>query len=292
MPPSRGVLSVTERVVFGAIGALLPIFTNVLVVDLALTFTDLTPSAAVGFICRVVVLIFFGGLVGYANGKEHSVWKLLQLGAAAPALLVAIVNGHQFKEGQTRNQAPLQHETQVGFSLVAPVYAFEPSAPSSDPDGPSLREFWRGFLGAPRTVEFTRRWVGIYTVDATKEVANPLGPGSRWISTDWRVISETTRIPAALGVRFGVGFVLHGPPKDSSINYRVVWKFPAGGMTNPEIGKTWLSATFDRSCRADAECFQGWPLQFPWQIVPGAWVLELWDRQTLLYSQTFDVLRP
>src|SRR5437870_5527044 len=124
-------LSVSERVAFGATGAILPVLGNVLVLDWDVTFARFTLPSILGFCCKIVVLLFFGAVVGYADKDQRSVWKMLQLGLAAPALFLAMANGHQFKETKTRS---------LSFdSLVTPAEASQHNTAQRDTRSP----FWR-----------------------------------------------------------------------------------------------------------------------------------------------------
>jgi hypothetical protein len=38
--------------------------------------------------------------------------------------------------------------------------------------------------------------------------------------------------------------------------------------------------------------YRGYVFENDWELVPGAWTIELWDGKRKLASQTFDVVKP
>lgn len=137
-------------------------------------------------------------------------------------------------------------------------------------------------------------WVGLYRVAQVSEREDPTAPaGRRFISSGAEPLSETTRIPAAIGTRFGVGFVLKGSPAGHVVPYRVAWRYPPKGLVNPETRTTtyeWKSPPF--SCAVEKPCFAGYPLQHPWELVPGVWTIEIWVEDRKWVERSFEVFRP
>ena len=81
------------KILIGGVGALTPIVLNLVVVDLKTTLTNLTVVVLLGYLLRVVVLFYLGGLVAYFHKGEKSALKLFELGIVAPALITALMNG-------------------------------------------------------------------------------------------------------------------------------------------------------------------------------------------------------
>ena len=55
------------------------------------------------------------------------------------------------------------------------------------------------------------------------------------------VVEVTDNIPAKRGTTFGVEFEIIGSPKGAIAPLRVIWKYPASGITKPrtpELGRT------------------------------------------------------
>lgn len=81
------------KILIGGVGALTPIVLNLVVVDLKTTLTDITVLVLLGYLLRVIVLFYLGGLVAYFHKGEKSALKLFELGIVAPALITALMNG-------------------------------------------------------------------------------------------------------------------------------------------------------------------------------------------------------
>jgi nucleoside diphosphate kinase len=81
-----------DKILIGGLGALTPIIMNLLVVDFRL-LGNLTFIAFLGYLVRVIVLFYLGGLVAYLHKSEKNPIKLFELGIVAPALITALLNG-------------------------------------------------------------------------------------------------------------------------------------------------------------------------------------------------------
>jgi hypothetical protein len=86
-------LTTRRKCLIGGLGALTPIILNLLVVDLQTTFKALTALVLIGYLIRVMILFYLGGLVAYLHKDEKSILKLFELGIVAPALITALMNG-------------------------------------------------------------------------------------------------------------------------------------------------------------------------------------------------------
>lgn len=138
-------------------------------------------------------------------------------------------------------------------------------------------------------------WAGIYRVGTVREVEDPTSPtGRRLISAGAELVTETSRIPASIGTRLGVGFVLRGSPPGQVVPYHVAWRYPPRGLTNPERRTTtyeWKSPPY--SCALErATCFGGYPLTHAWELVPGTWTIEIWADGKKLIEKSFEVFEP
>lgn len=137
-------------------------------------------------------------------------------------------------------------------------------------------------------------WAGTYRVAKVREVEEPTAPGGRrFISSGPEPVSETTRIPAAIGTRFGVGFVLKGSPAGHVVAYRLGFRYPPQSLTNPETRTTtfeWKSPAY--SCAMEKPCFAGYPLSHPWELVPGEWTIEIWVEGRKLFEKSFELFQP
>ncbi len=139
------------------------------------------------------------------------------------------------------------------------------------------------------------RWAGIVADGETREVPSPGSlSGTEVIArTLPQSKQETTRVPARLGTKFGIKYVIQGVPKGDLVMLREVWRFPEEGLKNPGTGKTSREQAQGMVMEVTGhEIFAGWALLYEWELVPGVWTYELWSGDRLILSQSFDVYRP
>jgi hypothetical protein len=133
-------------------------------------------------------------------------------------------------------------------------------------------------------------WSGIYSVEEEKRIEDPGSlTGWRWLTSSAKLEIETSRIPARLGIRFGVAFVFHGD-KDATIHCQVVWRFPP--TTNPDTHTTMTEQTVEHSETVDVPAVSGHLFAYEWGLVPGTYVAELWLGGTKLISKSYQVFLP
>ena len=139
---------------------------------------------------------------------------------------------------------------------------------------------WVGPTGSPRR----KRW--------------KIRPRRRATATSRRASSpshQTQRVPAAIGTRFGIAYVLKGEPEGAVVPVQAYWRFPAQGITNPETRTTTFEwKTPELQCRVEQKpfCLMGYPLQHPWELVPGKWTIEIWVEGAKRVEASFDLYVP
>jgi hypothetical protein len=102
----------------------------------------------------------------------------------------------------------------------------------------------------------------------------------------------TTTIEAAANVVFGVKARLHGRPNGRNVTYRVVWRYPEPGLRNPATGTVKFSDELPNTQPlGSTKCCYYWTLGDDWTLVPGRWVIEFWDRDRMLASKAFTLVR-
>lgn len=135
-------------------------------------------------------------------------------------------------------------------------------------------------------------WSGIYSVSQNRRIEDPSAvSGYCLASTRPKLTLETTRIPARIGTRFGIRYVFRGK-KGETVDYRVVWRYPSSGFTNPTTGKTVFKTTRELSARIDEPWCSGHVFSYDWGLVPGNYVVEIWVGNQKLAGQFFEVYRP
>jgi hypothetical protein len=141
------------KILIGGLGALTPIVLNLVIVDLNTTLANLTALVFLGYLLRVVVLFYLGGLVAYFQ-EEKSRLKLFELGIVAPALLTGIMNG------TTNIQPTLRASNNPPAASVSVMDAFDAFMPTayaqtkqaevkkySLPKESVTAQLWRGISG-------------------------------------------------------------------------------------------------------------------------------------------------
>ena len=98
--PPRPSLTTRERLMLGALGALTPQIANLLVVDLESVLSQANLFSAAGYAIRVLALAGVGMFVAYLHDDETNKVKAFQFGMAAPAMLLAAINGSQLATAQ------------------------------------------------------------------------------------------------------------------------------------------------------------------------------------------------
>jgi hypothetical protein len=133
-----------------------------------------------------------------------------------------------------------------------------------------------------------RNWVGTYLVSESRAVPDVRDPsGRRWVTSEPTPLTESERIPAHLGVRFGVGFTIRGTPIGEQVEVRRIWRFPP--TTNPRTGITVARSMNAFVCRLGEPCFTGQFLAEKFEVMPGTWTVEVWCGNTKLLEQSFTL---
>jgi hypothetical protein len=139
-------LSVRQKLILGAVGAVTPLALNLLVVD-QLALANLTLLTLIGYAIRVLVLIGLGSLIVYLNIDETNRVRVFQLGLAAPALVTALLNGAN-QRSLLQNQQFVTPPTAGIF--VATLHAQDKEAPRqfAIPKESHGEQVWRGLTGS------------------------------------------------------------------------------------------------------------------------------------------------
>jgi len=134
-----------QRFYIACLGALTPIITNLLVVDLNTSLSNLHVIDGLTYAIRLFALCAAACVVVFLNSDEERPVKLFQLGIMAPALLTSIINGAAISikaSGQAPQspavQAPPPQKT--GFSLVGSAFAQAGPAPLPGAPAPAPKD--------------------------------------------------------------------------------------------------------------------------------------------------------
>jgi hypothetical protein len=158
-------LTVREKLMLGAIGAVTPLAVNLLIVD-HLALANLTILTLAGYLIRVLVLIGLGSLVVYLNIDEGNRMRVFQLGLAAPALLTALINGAN-QRSLMQSQQFVTPRSDAIFTAVLHAQETERPRQFVIPRETKSEQVWRGLSGS----RSDRVWFVIAKREPTREAA-------------------------------------------------------------------------------------------------------------------------
>ena len=106
------------------------------------------------------------------------------------------------------------------------------------------------------------------------------------------LIEPTRTIVGQLGGAFGFRFKVVGPHAGNSIPLHIVVRFPPEGVLSGD-GKTPVVADdyFENTVAGDAD-FLTWKFDARSDLVPGIWVIQIWQGDQKLTEQPFKVILP
>ena len=134
---------------------------------------------------------------------------------------------------------------------------------------------------------------GLYSASIARRDSAPGTPtGKASIVDSPSFYSDTSRVPAQLGIRFGFQYRLIGSPQGREARLRGIWRIPDPGITNPVSGNTYRESARDFTALIGDTQIHGYGFDQPWEIVEGEWILEIWHNERLLASRTFVVGKP
>jgi hypothetical protein len=124
------MMDLRTRLFIGCLGALSPILANLLVLDLNLMLVNATPITVASYVVRQLALCIAACIIVYLSPDATKPMTIFQLGIAAPALLIGIINGIS----QTKNLTPhaeLQIPAIVGSAFAQPAPPSGGSVPTN-----------------------------------------------------------------------------------------------------------------------------------------------------------------
>jgi SPOR domain len=144
-----------QRFLVAGLGGVSPVLVSLLVIDLQTLLLKVTPILVISYLIKILALFALGGLIGWLHKNEHELFKLFQLGIAAPALITAGINGTRIPLPEA---VPVT-TTRASFSLVGEAYAQPAQHPTtkqfSYPQETANQQIARGLFGKlPENVWF------------------------------------------------------------------------------------------------------------------------------------------
>lgn len=132
---------------------------------------------------------------------------------------------------------------------------------------------------------------GVYTnksVDKTTLSGSETGTRNTFTKDDIKFVEKTDKIPARLGVCFGIKYVIDGKPAGSDIAIKKIILHPAIKKDN----KTYTSSEVDLTRTIGAESVSGYAFGFDYLLVPGDWTIQLYCEGKKILEKTFTVYLP
>jgi len=131
---------------------------------------------------------------------------------------------------------------------------------------------------------------GLLEARKIDQVATPGTASGHTSVLDSVVFYESSRrVPARVGVQFGVRYRIAGAPAGQEATIRTKWLIPAPGMRNPLTGVITRIDEADETVTVGTDRLAGYKFGQAWEVVPGQWTLELWSDGRQLGSVTFTV---
>jgi hypothetical protein len=106
----------------------------------------------------------------------------------------------------------------------------------------------------------------------------------------WKVTKRTGKIPARIGLQFGIEFFVTGLPSNSvvilrkTVNHPMITK-PDGKASKGYTRHMPILTTKDGTIRR----VEGYGFDHEYELVPGEWTIEFWFKNHKLAGKTFQV---
>ncbi len=131
---------------------------------------------------------------------------------------------------------------------------------------------------------------GIFETNFTgKREAKDTSLGSIRVSCKANVIQETDRIHGILGTAFGVKYKVKSEKKWGRAHLQVKVIHPE--TVNPDTHATATLDAWHKSVSVNRITGDFWIFEHDWEIVPGTWTFQIWQRNKLLAEKSFEVLK-
>jgi len=130
---------------------------------------------------------------------------------------------------------------------------------------------------------------GIYTADVQSSTRDSQGVRQN-VSTNFRLAVTTTTVPMQLGVRFGFEYIVAGPSRGAAVTLKKVTIYPAAGLKSPAMPQPIHQNESTASAKVDVKSYTGYRLDDAWELVPGDWLIQLWDGNRKVAEQKFTLV--
>lgn len=104
-----------------------------------------------------------------------------------------------------------------------------------------------------------------------------------------RLARETKELPARTGVTFGMIYTLKRFLGTGEAPVTVVFVYPEAGLKNPGTGKISSRDEIMTRQKLGRTLAQSYTIANDWQIVPGAWLVQIFDQKKKLAECSFTM---
>ena len=133
---------------------------------------------------------------------------------------------------------------------------------------------------------------GIYVADDNGKVRsaekNAAEQGNQ--EKAWKLLKNADRIPAKLATSFGIEYIIKGAPAGEPVKITLRYLHPM--ITNPETGKKYTSQEVSIVALVGKKIHEGYTFDHEWELVTGAWVIQVFYDGRKLAEQYFTVYKP
>jgi hypothetical protein len=106
----------------------------------------------------------------------------------------------------------------------------------------------------------------------------------------WKLLKKDDRIPAKIGTSFGVEYIVKGSPAGEPVKIDLRYLHPM--ISNPEMGKKYTSQEVSIAALVGKKIHEGYTFDHEWELVTGAWVIQVFYDGRKLAEQYFTVYKP
>jgi hypothetical protein len=134
---------------------------------------------------------------------------------------------------------------------------------------------------------------GAYEIEVRGAVPDrAVSTGNRVEAKAYKNLAVGAAIPLKLGTVIGAELTVIGSPRRGKVPLRVVWRYPAPGLVNPQTRETRMSDEYADTQLVGEKFPVFWGLTQEWHLVRGTWTLEVWHGDRKLVDQPFQVGTP
>lgn len=129
---------------------------------------------------------------------------------------------------------------------------------------------------------------GLCSVNVTESVALEGSPtGSQNMTSGFRLVKRTNRVPAELGQRFGVEYIIRADPGIEEVEVACVWVYPSP-VTNPQ-GQVFKEVSYTSVKSTNSISNLSYSFDKEYEVVKGKWLLQLYYKKVKIFEQAFFV---